>query len=90
MMPIPYDMANRLGPYRDHEAEQPDDEYDHSWDGVGFVCRKTGKVVTQVMTNHDRPGCFNSCQYCDPDNFKTVAQSLHEINERRKREAEKR
>lgn len=47
-----------------------------------FECPRTGKVVSQVWTDHAKPGIFNSCEHCG--NPESAPKSLHEINQERK------
>lgn len=61
----------------------------HEWTGNGYLCPITDKIAESTFTDHELEGNFNSCIYCNPDNYKPIGQRLREIADRRKKEEAK-
>ena len=45
-------------------------------------CPNCGKMVWLVFTSHKRKGSFNSCKFCNPEEYKHL-KSLQELNKER-------
>ena len=52
----------------------------HPTDGdLKWICPIKGTAFVQAWTDHDMEGCFNKCEQCCPDEYKSVKQRLREI-----------
>ncbi len=52
--------------------------------GPRRICPTTGTQFDNAWSNHSKPGCYNECDQCFPDESKSISQKLKELSNSRK------